>query len=61
MQNSGLAIGGSLDNAIVVDNGNILNPEGLRSKNEFVKQSLDCLGDLYLIGMQLNGKLSSAT
>ena len=60
MQNSGLAIGGSLDNAIVVDNGNILNPEGLRSKNEFVKhKALDCLGNLYLIGMQLNGKLSS--
>ena len=56
MQNSGLAIGGSLDNAIVVDKYKILNPEGLRLEKEFVKhKTLDCIGDFYLLGMQLVG------
>ncbi len=47
----GLACGGSLDNAIVIDGGQILNPGGLRYENEFVRHKvLDLLGDLFLAG-----------
>ena len=60
MQNAGLALGGSLNNAIVVENGAVLNDGGLRMENEFVRhKALDCLGDLYLLGMQIRGKLTS--
>ena len=60
MQNAGLALGGSLNNAIVVENGAVLNEGGLRMNNEFVRhKALDCLGDLYLLGMQIRGKLTS--
>ena len=60
MQNAGLALGGSLNNAIVVENGAVLNEGGLRMDNEFVRhKALDCLGDLYLLGMQIRGKLTS--
>lgn len=60
MQNAGLALGGSLNNAIVVENGAVLNEGGLRMENEFVRhKALDCLGDLYLLGMQIQGKLTS--
>ncbi len=52
----GLARGGSLDNAIVIDGDKILNPEGLRFKNEFVRHKiLDAIGDLYLAGLQIIG------
>lgn len=52
----GLARGGSLDNAIVVDGDKVLNPEGLRFKNEFVRHKiLDAVGDIYLAGGQLIG------
>ena len=58
MRHSGLARGGSLDNAIVVDNGTVLNQSGLRSESEFVKHKvLDCLGDLYLLGMSLRARV----
>lgn len=60
MQNAGLALGGSLNNAVVVENGAVLNEGGLRMENEFVRhKALDCLGDLYLLGMQIRGKLTS--
>jgi UDP-3-O-[3-hydroxymyristoyl] N-acetylglucosamine deacetylase len=59
MQNAGLALGGSLNNAIVVDDGKILNEGGLRVEREFVRHKvLDCLGDLYLIGMPIKAKLT---
>ena len=58
MRTSGLAIGGNLNNAIVVDKFKILNPEGLRLEKEFVKhKTLDCIGDFYLLGMQLVGDI----
>ena len=58
MRAAGLAIGGNLNNAIVVDKYKILNPEGLRLEKEFVKhKTLDCIGDFYLLGMQLVGKI----
>ena len=53
-----LAIGGSLDNAVVVKDGEILNKDGLRNKKEFVNHKiLDCIGDLYLSGHKIVGKL----
>ena len=59
MRTAGLAIGGSLNNAIVVDKYKILNPEGLRLEKEFVKhKTLDCIGDFYLLGMQLLGNVN---
>jgi UDP-3-O-[3-hydroxymyristoyl] N-acetylglucosamine deacetylase len=52
----GLAKGGSLDNAIVVDDFSILNPEGLRFPDEFVRHKvLDALGDISLLGMPVLG------
>ena len=53
-----LAKGGSLENAIVVKNDKIINEEGLRNKKEFVNHKiLDCMGDLYLSGHKIVGKL----
>jgi UDP-3-O-[3-hydroxymyristoyl] N-acetylglucosamine deacetylase len=61
MQNAGLALGGSLNNAIVVDNGKILNEGGLRVEREFVRHKvLDCLGDLFLIGMPVKAKMTAS-
>lgn len=52
----GLALGGSLENAVVLDAHDILNPEGLRWDNEFVRHKvLDALGDLVNLGMPLMG------
>ena len=52
-----LALGGSLDNAIVIDDYDILNKDGLRYDDEFVKHKiLDALGDLYLLGSPLIGE-----
>ena len=60
MRLAGLAKGGSLDNALVYDDGTLLNEGGLRMDNECVKhKALDCLGDLYLLGMPLKGRLTS--
>lgn len=54
-----LALGGSLDNAIVVDEYRVLNEDGLRYRNEFVKHKiLDAIGDLYLLGHSLIGSFS---
>ena len=51
-----LAQGGSLDNAVVVDDSKILNEHGLRARDEFVKHKiLDAIGDLYLLGFSLLG------
>jgi len=58
MRTAGLAMGGNLNNALVVDKFKILNPEGLRFEKEFVKhKTLDCVGDFYLLGMQLIGEV----
>lgn len=52
----GLARGGSLDNAIVLDHADVMNPGGLRWQNEFVRHKvLDALGDLVTLGMPLMG------
>ena len=54
MRANGLALGGGLDNAIVVDDYKVLNSDGLRYDDEFVKHKiLDAMGDLYLIGKPL--------
>jgi UDP-3-O-[3-hydroxymyristoyl] N-acetylglucosamine deacetylase len=55
---AGLALGGSLDNAIVVDGAKVLNPSGLRMSDEFVRHKLlDAVGDLALAGAPLRGRL----
>ena len=59
LKEMGLAQGGSLDNAIVVKDNDILNEEGLRNKKEFVNHKiLDCMGDLYLAGYKIIGKIA---
>jgi len=58
LKKMGLAQGGSLENAIVVKDNEILNEEGLRNKKEFVNHKiLDCMGDLYLAGYKIIGKI----
>lgn len=62
MRSQGLAQGGSLDNAIVLDKeaGKILNEEGLRFSDEFIRHKLlDAIGDLYLAGMPILGAYDS--
>jgi len=59
MRANGLALGGSLENAIVMDEYRILNNDGLRYDDEFVKhKALDAIGDLYLLGHPLIGAFS---
>ena len=54
----GLARGGSLENAIVVKEKEVLNKDGLRNKKEFVNHKiLDCIGDVYLSGYKMVGKI----
>jgi UDP-3-O-[3-hydroxymyristoyl] N-acetylglucosamine deacetylase len=54
LRSSGLALGGGLDNAIVMDDYKVLNAEGLRYDDEFVKHKiLDAMGDLYVLGKPL--------
>ena len=54
MRANGLALGGGVDNAIVMDDYKVLNSDGLRYDDEFVKHKiLDAMGDLYLIGKPL--------
>ncbi|MDA9741963.1 UDP-3-O-acyl-N-acetylglucosamine deacetylase [Pelagibacteraceae bacterium] len=56
LRSSGLALGGSLENAVVVGENKILNSEGLRYKDEFVRHKiLDSIGDLYLAGSPIQG------
>ena len=60
LQKNNLALGGSLDNAIVLDDEGIMNKEGLRHKEEFVRHKiLDAIGDLYLAKYSLIGKFSA--
>jgi UDP-3-O-[3-hydroxymyristoyl] N-acetylglucosamine deacetylase len=60
MQAAGLAKGGSLENAIVVDEFSILNPEGLRYPDEFARHKvLDAIGDLALFGLPVLGALTA--
>ncbi|NMG28854.1 UDP-3-O-acyl-N-acetylglucosamine deacetylase [Aromatoleum evansii] len=60
MRANGLALGGSLDNAIVMDEYRVLNAEGLRYVDEFVKHKvLDAIGDLYLCGHPLLARYSA--
>ena len=57
LRSKGLALGGSFDNAIVVDDYRILNSDGLRSEDEFVKHKvLDAIGDIYLAGKSIIGE-----
>jgi len=57
LRSMGLAKGGSLENAVVVDGNKVLNPEGTRSENEFVvHKTLDAVGDLYQVGMPIIGR-----
>ena len=57
LRENNLALGGSLDNAIVVDDDKIINEDGLRYADEFVKHKiLDAIGDLYLLGYSLIGE-----
>ncbi len=57
MRAAGLARGGSLDNAIVVDGGKVINEEGLRFADEFVRhKALDAVGDLFLAGAPIIGR-----
>ncbi len=59
LRSMNLARGGSLDNAVVVDDYRILNTEGLRQEDEFVKHKiLDAIGDLYLLGHSVIGAFS---
>ena len=56
LRSNGFALGGSLDNAVVVGNEKILNKDGLRFKDEFVRHKiLDSIGDLYLAGSPIEG------
>ena len=58
LQSMGLALGGSLDNAIVVKDNEVLNNSGLRNEKEFVNHKiLDCIGDLFLSGYKVVGKI----
>ncbi|MBL0967915.1 MAG: UDP-3-O-acyl-N-acetylglucosamine deacetylase [Brevundimonas sp.] len=57
LRKAGLARGGSLENAVVIDGDEILNPGGLRMEREFVKhKALDAIGDLYVLGAPLLGR-----
>lgn len=60
MRSAGLALGGSLENAVVLSGDSVMNEEGLRYENEFVRHKiLDALGDLYAAGHQLQGKVTA--
>ena len=53
----GLARGGSMENAVVIDGDRVLNPEGLRRPDEFVRhKALDAVGDLYVLGLPIIGR-----
>ena len=57
LREAGLARGGSLENAVVIDGDRILNPEGLRRPDEFVRhKALDAVGDLYVLGAPIIGR-----
>ena len=57
LREMGLARGGSLENAVVIDGDRVLNPEGLRRPDEFVRhKALDAVGDLYVLGAPIIGR-----
>lgn len=57
LRKAGLARGGSLENAVVIDGDEILNPGGLRMEREFVRhKALDAIGDMYVLGAPLRGR-----
>jgi UDP-3-O-[3-hydroxymyristoyl] N-acetylglucosamine deacetylase len=58
LKRNGFARGGSLENAVVIDKDKVLNPEGLRYKDECIRHKiLDCIGDLSLLGMPIVGHI----
>lgn len=60
LRRNGLALGGSLENAIVLDHEGVMNPEGLRHEDEFIRHKLlDAIGDLYLAGAVIEGAYES--
>ncbi len=60
LRKQGLALGGSLDNAIVVGDEKVLNSKGLRYVDEFARHKiLDCIGDLFLAGTKIKGKVTA--
>ncbi|MBI4030427.1 MAG: UDP-3-O-acyl-N-acetylglucosamine deacetylase [Proteobacteria bacterium] len=60
LRKNGLALGGSLENAIVLDGQGVINPEGLRHEDEFIRHKLlDAIGDLYLAGGVIIGAYES--
>lgn len=60
LRESGLALGGGLDNAVVLDEYRVLNSEGLRFADEFIRHKLlDAIGDLYLLGRPLLGAFTA--
>jgi len=60
LRENNLALGGSIDNAIVVDDYRVMNEDGLRYEDEFVRHKvLDAIGDLYLLGHSLIGSFSA--
>ena len=60
MRAAGLGLGGSLSNVVVVDGAKVLNDDGLRFKDEFVRHKiLDCVGDLYLCGGPILGRVEA--
>ena len=60
LKDSGLALGGGLDNAVVLDEQGVLNSEGLRFADEFIRHKLlDAIGDLYLLGRPLLGAFTA--
>ncbi len=60
LRSKGLAKGGSVNNAIVIDKYRVLNEDGLRYEDEFVKHKvLDAIGDLYLLGYSLIGEFDA--
>lgn len=60
LRSQGLGLGGSLDNAIILDTEGVMNPGGLRFSNEFIRHKLlDAIGDLYLAGGQILGLYES--
>ncbi len=60
LKRKGLIKGGSLDNAIVLDDFKVMNPDGLRFNDEFVRHKiLDTVGDISLLGYEIAGKITT--
>lgn len=60
LKRKGLARGGSLNNAIIIDDNGVMNPDGLRFRDEFIRHKiLDTIGDVSLLGHQIAGKITT--